>query len=116
MNKFEEWLNEGNTIAVASSKDFNEMRELCEKIGINFFNNAFGHKPSKPRKANYFDLCVLAQNNNCLINGGIVLVEHQISKGLTFGYKTFKQSSDWYGKNPYTVEEVLQSIKENSYE
>ena len=113
MNKFEDWLNEGNTIAVASSKDFDEMRKLCEARKIMFFDSAFWHKPSKPRKANYFDLCELAKNNGCLINGGIVLVEYKKNNGLTIGYKSLKDSSDWYGKNPYTVDEILQSNKEN---
>lgn len=97
-NKWVEFLNGSNTIIISGVRDFNSLNSLCKKVGLDTgFNN-------------YWDLFHLAQINHCEI-GLSVLIEYQPYKGFSFGYRSFKQSEDWYGQKPWRMSEVLQSVK-----
>lgn len=111
MNKFINFLNGGNTIAISGARDFSIIKSLCKKVGIKFFENAFWKKPEEPNVvAGYWDLLYLAQMNHCAINHSTILIEYQVGKGLGFGYKSFKESEDWYGVKPFTASEVKKSV------
>lgn len=98
-NKFVEFLNGGNTIAISGVKDFNSLNSLCKKVGLDCITD------------NYWNLLHLAQINNCAINNITVLVEYQPYKGLTFGYKTIEDSEKWYEKKPWKMSEVVKSMQ-----
>ena len=111
MNKFICFLNGGNTIAISGVRDFSIMRNLCKKVGIKFFEKAFWKKPEEPNAiAGYWDLVYLAEMNGCAINRSTILIEYQVGKGLGFGYKSYKESEDWYGVKPFTASEVKKSV------
>lgn len=111
MNKFIDFLNGGNTIKISGVKDFQIMRTLCKKVGIRFFEKAFWKKPDDPNAiANYYDLLELAQFNNGVINYSTILIEYTVGKGLTFGWKSYKESEEWFGKKPYSATEVKRSV------
>lgn len=98
-NKFVEFLNNSNTIKISGVKDFNSFNSLCKKIGLDML------------KQSYWDLLHIAQINHCAINNTTILVEYQPFKGFSIGYRTIEDSAKWYGMQPYTMKEIMQSIK-----
>ena len=98
-NKWVEFLNGANTIKIGGEKDFISYKSLCKKVGL------------EPLGESYWDLYELAQNNHCLINYISILVEYQPQKGFTIGYKSVEESEKWYEQKPWTIKEVLQSMK-----
>lgn len=96
-NKFVEFLNGTNTIKVSGVRDFNSLKALLKRVGLEMISN------------NYYDLLELARLNHCAIDLSI-LVEYQPFKGLTIGYRSYEESVKWYGINPWSVPEVMQSI------
>lgn len=115
-NKFVEWLNGTNTIAVSCARDFNQLNSLCKKIGLNLFYNCYYKKPTDLQnwKPNYYDFLYLAKKNNCVIRHDTVLIEYQVGRGISFGYSSYEESESWYGTKPWSMSEVIESIKENN--
>ena len=103
-NKFVEFLNGANTIKISGERDFTMLRTAMKKVGLDCFSNYEGF-------GNYYDLLSIARINNCLINYSTILVEYQPYKGLTFGYRTYEESENWYGKKPWTMKEVHDDMK-----
>ena len=100
-NKFVEFLNGANTVKVSGIRDYDTLKSLLNKVGLDCFP-ALGH---------YYNLLTAAQRNHCDINGITVLVEYQPYKGLTFGYHSYEESEKWYGMKPWTVKELKEAVK-----
>ena len=98
-NKFVEFLNGANTIIIHGDKDFNSYRALCKKVGL------------KPIMESYWDLLEIARLNHCVIDYCTILIEYQPYKGFSMGYHSFEESEKWYEQKPWTMSEVLQSMK-----
>lgn len=98
-NKLVEFLNGANTIKITCNKDFISYASMCKKVGL------------KPIFTDYWELVHIAQLNHCLIGLGTVLVEYQPYGGFTMGYKTIEESKKWYDKEPWTIKEILESLK-----
>ena len=105
-NKFVEFLNGANTIKISGERDFTMLRTAMKKVGLECFNNL-----NKSGESNYYDLLNIARINHCAINYTTILVEYQPYKGLTFGYRTYEESENWYGKRPWTMKEVHDDMK-----
>ena len=97
-NKWIEFLNGANTIAIRGDKDFTSYKALCKKVGL------------RPITEWYWDLLDLATKNGCAINYSTILVEYQPYKGFAIGYKSFADSEKWYEQKPWTMEEVRRSM------
>ena len=97
-NKFVEFLNGCNTIIISSPQDYISFKSLLKKVGLDFYED-------------YYDLLEIAEFNHCAIAHHVILVEYQLGKGLTFGYETMAESEKWYEQKPWTMKEVLASIK-----
>lgn len=98
-NKFVEFLNGANTIKITGQRDYAMLKAALKKVGLDCLGDG------------YYDLLHLAMINNCAINYSTILVEYQPHKGLTFGYKSIKDSEDWYGQKPWTMKEVHNDMK-----
>ena len=98
-NKWVEFLNGANTIVISCERDFISYKSLCKKVGL------------EPIAQSYWELYGMADYNNCVINYSTILIEYQPYKGFTFGYKTYEESEKWYEQKPWTIKQVLQSLK-----
>lgn len=103
-NKFVEFLNGCNTIAIRGERDFTVLKSMLKRVGLDCFSNLRSDKDYPD--ATYWDLLHIAQINHCVINCSTILVEYQPGKGLTFGYKSFEESEKWYEMKPWSIAEV----------
>lgn len=96
-NKFIEFLNHTNTIAISSAQDLISFKSLIKKVGLSF-------------DYDYEKLTYLARKNNFLIRHDTVLVEYNYYKGFCLGWKSIEQSKEWFEQEPYTMKEIKESM------
>lgn len=98
-NKFVEFLSGANTIKISGVRDFNSLNSLCKKVGLDM------------DYMDYYNMLNHAQRHSCAINNISILIEYQPCKGFTIGYRSIEDSAKWYGLAPWTMSEVLSSMK-----
>lgn len=98
-NKFVQFLSNSNTIQVANERDYNDLQTLTQRVNLDLWQDL-----------DYTGLKKLAKFNNCLIDGHIILIEYSAHKGFTFGYGSLKDSEEWYGMEPWTMDEIREEL------
>ena len=94
-NKFINFITNINSVIINNETEFESLNEILKRIKNPLCFKSYNH------------LVSIAKLNNCLIDNTKVIVEYQIGKGYSIGYKSTEESTDWYGIEPYTVTEVV---------
>lgn len=89
-NKLVEVLNNVNTFTIKNEKELEIARGIFNMVALDLFKDITFEELQK------------------LFNVEVLIVEYQLGKGFTSGW-TFEESETWYGKKPYTFNEVYET-------